>query len=322
MRTPAWPTDSTPRRRVALGFLLSGATCALAVLTTGVAGFGAPAVPLAAGGPPATTTTAPPTTVPAPTTTAPPAPTTTAPPAPPTTTPPRPAAVAPQAAPPPPAPAAAARRGILPPNEPPANIAPSPNFLNSCSGTGYDDSAACVSATVQAIANARAAEGLPGMRLPGNWSQLSPAEQLFVATDLERTDRGLPPLVAMASALDQAADQGAAQNTDPSPPAGFPASQWGSNWAGAVGNPLEAIYFWMYDDGPGSSNIDCTPSNQSGCWGHRQNVLLGLSCQMCLMGTGFRPTAYQGDPSWAELLVDSAGQQAVDFTWAQEQPYL
>ena len=320
MRTPAWPQGSTRRERVVLGFLLSGATCALAVLTTGVAGFGAPAIPLAAARPgPAATTSAPTTTVPAPTTT-------TAPPAPTTTAPPPPAAVAQQAPPPrpsspPPAPAPT-RRGILPPNEPPANIPPSPNFLGSCSGTAYDDSSGCVSATLAAIANARSAEGVPAMTLPSNWAQLTPAEQLYVATNLERTDRGLAPLQAMATALDQAAAQGAAQDTDPSPPSGFPASEWGSNWAGAVGNPLEAIYFWMYDDGIGSSNIDCTSSNQSGCWGHRQNVLLGLSCQMCVMGTAVAPTAYQGDPSWAELLVDSSGQPAVDFTWAQEAPYL
>jgi hypothetical protein len=36
---------------------------------------------------------------------------------------------------------------------------------------------------------------------------------------------------------------------------------------------MGANYFWMYDDGPGSPNADCTPSNQSGCWGHRDNIL-------------------------------------------------
>ena len=75
--------------------------------------------------------------------------------------------------------------------------------------------------------------------------------------DSERTARGLPPLAGMATALDAAALVGAQQSDDPTIPSGFPWTQWGSNWAGAVGDPLEAIYFWMYDDGPGSSNIDC-----------------------------------------------------------------
>ncbi|HZU80904.1 MAG TPA: hypothetical protein VE991_13380 [Acidimicrobiales bacterium] len=269
------------------------------------------------------TLAAPSTTAPAPsTTTTAPAPSTTttvavpsapAPKPPSTTVPPKPAPVPTQAP--------ASRRGILPPQEP-ANMAPSPNFLQSCSGTQYDDSSTCVGATLSAIDNARAQEGLPGMTLPSNWTSLTPAQQIFVITNLERTVRGLPALTAMATSLDQAAAAGAAQNTDPSPPSGFPYSQWGSNWAGAVGNPLEAMYYWMYDDGMGSSNIDCTPSDPSGCWGHRNNVLLNLPCSDCLMGTGFNPTAWNGDPSLAEILVETSGQPAVEFTWAQEQPYL
>lgn len=309
------------RGRLVLGTFVVGGMSALAVMSTGLPGFGAGTSTAGTSLRPDAVTTVPK----APTTTAPPTPTTTVPPTPTTTAPPTPAAAPTPPPPPPPAPAPApapARLGILPPNEPPANIPPSPNFLSDCQGTQYDDSSGCVNATLSAIDNARAKEGLPGMTLPSNWYQLSVTEQLFVSTNLERTARGLPPLQAMATQLDQAAAQGAAQDTDPSAPSGFPYTQWGSNWAGAVGNPLEAIYYWMYDDGLGSSNVDCTQSNQSGCWGHRDNVLMNLSCNMCVMGTGYQPTAYNGDPSLAEILVDSSGQPQVDFTWAQEQPYL
>ena len=160
------------------------------------------------------------------------------------------------------------------------------------------------------------------MVLPTDWAQLSPQQQLFAATNLERTVRGLPPLSAMATALDQASAAAAAQNTDPSAPAGFPWTSWGGNWAGAVGSPLEAIYFWMYDDGAGSANIDCTPSDPSGCWGHRENILVSLPCAECLMGTGWVATGYRGDPSLTELLVESSGTPALDFTWQQESAYL
>ena len=214
------------------------------------------------------------------------------------------------------------RQGILPPGNPPANIAPSPNFLNNCSGSHYDDSAGCVTATVQAIATGRQAEGLPAMVLPTDWTSLTAQEQLFVATNLEREVRGLAPLTAMSTALDGAALGGAEQSNDPAPPNGFPWSQWGSNWAGAVGNPLEAIYFWMYDDGAGSANVDCTPSDPSGCWGHRENILVNLPCAECLMGTGWVATGYRGDPSLTELLVESSGTPALDFTWQQESAYL
>ena len=211
---------------------------------------------------------------------------------------------------------ASARQGILPPAEPAQNIAPSPDFLDSCTAA-QDDQSSCVDATLQAIANAREQEGLPAMVLPGDWGQLSPQEQLFTATNLERTVRGLPALSGMAVALDAAAQSAAAQDTDPSPPAGYPWTSWGGNWAANVGNPLEAVYFWMYDDGEGSSNIDCTPTNTSGCWGHRDNILMALACQPCVMGVGLAPTAWQGNPSWTELLVDSSGPQTLEFTWSQ-----
>jgi hypothetical protein len=198
---------------------------------------------------------------------------------------------------------------------PPANIAPSPNFLSDCSGARYDDSPGCLTAVLAAIANGRSAESLPAMVLPAVWPQLTAAEQLFVATNLERTARGMPPLAGMATALDGAAVVGAQQSDDPSPPGGFPWTQWGSNWAGALGSPLEAIYFWMYDDGPGSSNIDCQQAGDAGCWGHRDNVLLNLACHPCDMGTGLDPTGYQGTPSWAELLVDTSGAPHLDFAW-------
>jgi hypothetical protein len=207
--------------------------------------------------------------------------------------------------------------GTVPPSNPPQSIPPSPNFLNSCSGSSYDNSAACTNAALAAIDNARAYEGLSGMGLPSDWYSLSATQQLFVATNLERQDRGLPVLSAMATALDQAATQGAAQSQDPEPPGGFPWSSWGSNWAGAVGNPLEAMYYWMYDDGLGSNNVDCTPSNTSGCWGHRDNVLMPLACAPCVIGTGYVGNGYQGYPSWAELLVDSSGNPQIDYTWAQ-----
>jgi len=213
--------------------------------------------------------------------------------------------------------------GTLPPQNPSSNIPPSPNFLQDCSGQSYDDSPGCVNATLQAIANAREREGLPGMVLPTNWTQLSPTQQLFVATNLERTVRGLPPLEGMATQLDQAAQAGASSGNDPVPPNGFPYTQWGSNWAGALGNPLEDIYLWMYDDGPGSPNIDCSQAGDPGCWGHRDNILMSLSCQLCVMGVGYDATGWQGYPGWAELLVDSYGSTPqMDFWWSQVLPTL
>ena len=203
-------------------------------------------------------------------------------------------------------------------SHPASNVPPSPNFLGTCGFTEYNDSFLCVWVVVTAIDNARAMEGLPSMVLPRNWASLAPAEQLFVATNLERTVRGLAPLSAMAAVLNEAAAQGAAAGVDPNVPPGFPWIDGGSNWAGLVGNPLEAIYYWMYDDGYGSTNIDCSLANLAACWGHRQNLLVPLACNLCVAGVAWGSTA-QGTTSVAELIAETTGTLIVNFTWAQEQ---
>jgi len=203
---------------------------------------------------------------------------------------------------------------ILPPSDPAANIAPSPNFVTCCSSTQYDDSRLCVNATLQAIANARAAEGLGPMVLPANWNSLTPQEQLFVVTNLERAARGLEPLSAMVAPLDAVTQAAALADIDPSVPAGFGFVKWGANLAGGFGNPLEVIYFWMYDDGPGSINLNCTATNTSGCWGHRNNVLMRMSGSNLEVGVGYAPTAFQGRPTWTELLVEATQSASVDFS--------
>jgi len=205
---------------------------------------------------------------------------------------------------------------------PSANIAPDPNFLAICSGTVVDESASCTQSSLAAIDAARADEGLSAMVLPTDWVTLSPSEQLFVVTNLERTARGLPPLTAMDVRLDEAAANGAASGADPTPPADYSVPVWASNWAGALGNPLEVDYLWMYDDGPGSANVDCPTAAAEGCWGHRDNVLVALSCEECVMGTAVDATGWEGSPAWAELLVDTQGPIDSSFQWTAVTPFL
>jgi hypothetical protein len=130
----------------------------------------------------------------------------------------------------------------------------------------------CTSAVLAAIDAARAREGVRPMQLAAGWSTLSATRQLFLVADLERVDRGLVPASGLAPSLNRRAWDGARGNTDPSlePMHG----NWaGSNWAGGFGSVLEADFEWMYNDGPGSPNIDCASAGQSGCWGHRDNIL-------------------------------------------------
>ncbi len=175
--------------------------------------------------------------------------------------------------------------GYSPPLSLPSNIAPSPNFNNYCSSTGYDNSSKCITAVTSAIDNARSQEGVGPINLPSDFASLSPNLQIFEVTNLERVDRGLPPAVATTAQLNQVAQQAAGNNTDPSL-FGINIS-WGSNWAAGYSNALEADYSWMYDDGYGSANASCTSPTSSGCWGHRANILATFGNSTAYAGTGY-----------------------------------
>ena len=207
---------------------------------------------------------------------------------------------------------------------PAANIPPSPNFLAAC--YPHNASAPCMGEVEQATTTARAAEGLGPMVLPSNFDSLTPAEQLFVITDIERVDRGLPPILGLVNEFDADAQSAAQANDDPTPvsvPTGTQVTTWASIWA-ENGNPLASNYFWMYDDGPGSGNIDCTAAGQSGCWGHRNNILGLTNYQKTyggnlLMGAAEAyGTTGNGWASDAELLVLATGAMPpLTYSWAQ-----
>jgi hypothetical protein len=151
---------------------------------------------------------------------------------------------------------------IDPPNDPPSN-----GIFGACSSD-----AACVND----MNGVRAAqEQLPPLTLPSNWSTLTGAEQLFVWTNLERTSRGEAAIPNLVNTYDAAVDTGLTNDADPvqsNPPGAA-----GSIWAGAFATGLGAMYGWLYNDGLGGANEDCTTTNMSGCWGHRDNILANAS---------------------------------------------
>ncbi|MHB1975425.1 MAG: hypothetical protein ACYCR4_14260, partial [Acidimicrobiales bacterium] len=92
---------------------------------------------------------------------------------------------------------------------------------------------------------------------------------------------------------------------------------------------LAAEYDWVYDDGYGSANVDCTSPGASGCWGHRDVILgqyTGLGCTDCVMGAAAISTP---GGTWSTSLADIVvapirpGALPVSFTWAADVlPYL
>jgi hypothetical protein len=248
-------------------------------------------------------------------------------------------------------------------DDPSANLSPSPNFFSTglCTDTGVstqctnpceritgsnssqhaafpivNGSPACTASILSAMNVARAAERLPTLVLPTNWSRLGPQEQLFVIVDLERTARGLPPYLGLNRQLRDTAQVAAVHEIDPNYAANFlvgldPEGVRGMGSTLAVGyTPLEADYVWMYQDGWGGTkastpNGACTSVRAAGCWGHRNELLgfdgaynfgVGLHCTTCEMGTGF--AVVNGVGSYTCLIELPVGTPPpMYFTWAK-----
>jgi hypothetical protein len=207
--------------------------------------------------------------------------------------------------------------------DPGRTVPPAPDYTRTCAGAGLDSSPPCLDAVVEAVDAARAAEGVKPIALPSGFDRLPVPQQLFVAVDLERVDRGLPPVTAMTAALDRNAQRGADQANDPPDPGG----SYGvvdTEWAGGSANGLDAVYGWMYDDGPGSTNLDCPKAGGPGCWGHRHGILDDFgTVGTLLMGAAINPTGDTnagdkgGTSMAATLAVTSNGPGPVVYTWAQ-----
>jgi hypothetical protein len=153
--------------------------------------------------------------------------------------------------------------------DPSADTVPTPAYEQACYSA--TPSASCDSQALALIDSARGGEGLGPLDLPTGYSSLSAPQQLFAVANAERTSRGLPAFSDLTAGLNTLALAGAEATQDPTGPAGV---SWAANLAWGVATPLAADFEWMYDDGEGSSNVDCTPSDTSGCWGHRHDILV------------------------------------------------
>jgi len=145
-----------------------------------------------------------------------------------------------------------------------------PSLLaTACGGPGAS-ARRCDRASLQSINDARAIDGLAPMVLPSGYERLGLVEQLVDLTDLERAARGLPAWGGPDPMLDELASRGVAAGADPDGPVG---TTWASNFASGPLTILQVDYEWVYNDGPGGTNADCTAAGQRGCWEHRDNIL-------------------------------------------------
>jgi hypothetical protein len=192
---------------------------------------------------------------------------------------------------------------------------PGSNFFSSppCS-----NSASCLQVAVDVLDEARSRLGQPAYSLPSDFSRLPPAQQAFVLANLDRLRYGLPPVPGLTDELDRAAAAGAAADRDPVA-AQSSITVMTSNWAGAYRDFPLAYEAWMYDDGPGGVNLDCSALTSAGCWGHRHNVLWSFSGTGAVAMGAAAVTDYRGMRSYAMLIVQGDDGYRPDYvyTWAQ-----
>lgn len=175
----------------------------------------------------------------------------------------------------------------------------------------------CVAAGVQYLQAARANLGQPAYNLPANFTSLAPVKQAFILTNLDRIQYHLNPIPGLTSSLNRDAAGGVRNQTDPLP-SDNAWDAYTSNWAGGYPNMVLAYGGWMYDDGIGSGNLDCTANNTSGCWGHRHDILwqfasVGALAMGAAAGTG------GGSPGYAMLLEQQRPglHPAYSYRWRQ-----
>lgn len=201
---------------------------------------------------------------------------------------------------------------------PSSNRTPSQSTLQACDSSATSQT--CISDALADVNAARASEGVVPMVLPGDWDSLTIPQQLLVLSNLERIDRGLVAIEGLSASLDSYAQTGANDDQDPEEDP-FPGTAETANWEGGYVSPLLSDFEWMYDDGYGSGNLDCTSPTASGCWGHRDDILWDFTAP-AVMGAAYAAGTKYG-PSETELFVGGdtetgAGEQdqPIAPTWA------
>ena len=132
----------------------------------------------------------------------------------------------------------------------------------------------CIDAGVYYLDRARARVGLPAYKLPADFPSLTPPQQMFILTNLDRIAYGLPPIPGLTAELNHdALASGVWRADDPYPSNPARLHTWWPAWAGAFYNAPMAYETFVWNDGLGSTNPRCTPTDHSRCWGHRHSVL-------------------------------------------------
>jgi len=178
----------------------------------------------------------------------------------------------------------------------------------------------CIDAVVYYLDKARSRVGLPPYALPANFPSLSAPRQLFILVNLDRVQYGLPPIPGMTAALNHDAFvSGVWPADDPHPSNTTGLTTWWPGWAGAFSNAPIAYEGWVWDDGLGSTNPRCTPSDHSRCWGHRHSVLwkFGAGSALAMGVAAGRDSSHHRGYAYLFVGGNAAYKPVYTYTWRQ-----
>jgi len=164
---------------------------------------------------------------------------------------------------------------------------------------------------------ARARVGLPPYALPADFASLGPAQQMFILVNLDRIAYGLQPIPGLTATLNHdALVSGVWRADDPHPSNATGLNVWWPGWAGAFYNAPMAYEAWVWDDGLGSHNPRCTPTDHSRCWGHRHSVLWKYGANAAMGAAAGRDSSHH--PGYAYLFVGGSAAYTphYGYTWA------
>ena len=179
--------------------------------------------------------------------------------------------------------------------DPGRSVSPSPDYPDVCAPVGADTSGTCLRLTLDGDRRGAGDEGCGPWSCPSDFPRLSVPEQLFVAVDRERVDRGSAPFTGLDHRPRRRGAEGAPTAAHlparPGPAYGAVATEW----IGEVDNGLDADFQWMYDDGPDSGVPGCSGDADVGLLGRpRHRARPFRVARHLVMGAAFDP---DGDTS-------------------------
>jgi hypothetical protein len=208
--------------------------------------------------------------------------------------------------------AAGAWGGRDPAHNTPIGLVPS-----SCSSAPTGEE--CINAVVWYLDKARSRVGLPPYALPADFASLTPPRQMFILVNLDRIAYGVRPIPGMTSALNHdALVSGVWRADDPHPSNTSGLNVWWPGWAGAFVNVPAAYETFVWNDGLGSTNPRCTPTDHSRCWGHRHSVLWKYGWNAAMGAASGRDSSHHR-LGYAYLFVGGSSGYSPSYTYTWKQ---